>query len=178
MLTHEGVQALIDQFLGGLSFFREHILPRSWFHLLSEKSAESLSNESLQRLLKYRNPADGKEIFTLSQIKRHLYVVISKIATTQTLSQTQKRTQLQVLKKVFGFENDHELLRLFNGDQLEGTALRGSRWFESMVLIQIQESLGLSRKYFMEQLLLEAEPNKTLRYHHIPLFWECFFFKT
>ena len=82
-----------------------------------------------------------------------------------------------MVKKVFGFENDHELLSLYNGDQFEGHKTRGSRWFESMVLIQIQESLGLSRKYFMEQLLMEAEPNKILRQYHIPLFWECFFFK-
>ena len=90
MLTHEGVQSLIEQFLGGLSFYKEHILPRSWFHLLTadEAGIESLSNESLQRLLKYRNPADGRETFSLSQIKLHLYVVISKIATTQKLSQT------------------------------------------------------------------------------------------
>ena len=85
LLTHEGVQSLIEQFLGGLHFFKEHILPRSWFHLLTMDEAagtEPLSNESLQRLLKYRNPADGRETFSLSQIKLHLYVVISKIATT------------------------------------------------------------------------------------------------
>jgi len=58
---------------------------------------------------------------------------------------------IQVVKRVFGFESDLELVTLYNSNQFEGTSTKGTRWFESMCLITIQENLGLSKKYFMEQ---------------------------
>ena len=39
------------------------------------------------------------------------------------------------------------------------------------------DKIGLSRKYFMEQLIAQAEPSKTLRFYNVPYFWENELFK-
>jgi hypothetical protein len=54
---NENVVDLIDKSLCGINFFKSHILPRSWFHLLYQSpdanSSIKLTNESLTKLLKY-----------------------------------------------------------------------------------------------------------------------------
>lgn len=43
--------------------------------------------------------------------------------------------------------------------------------------MQLLEKIGLSRNYFMEELLVAAEESKCLRYYHTSLLWECYLFK-
>ena len=39
------------------------------------------------------------------------------------------------------------------------------------------EQIGISRRYFMEQLILKAEASKTLRFYDLDHFWEQELFK-
>ena len=47
-----------------------------------------------------------------------------------------------------------------------------------MCLVNLLDTVGLSQKFFMEQLIFEREPDKVLRKYQIDLFWEQAFFKT
>jgi hypothetical protein len=64
-----------------------------------------LQNEDLRKLLEYRD-AEGKPVLSLNEVKRHLFFLISKVASTNKLNQIQKKAVLHAVKKVFGFEND------------------------------------------------------------------------
>lgn len=52
-----------------------------------------------------------------------------------------------------------------------------TQWFESKCLISLIHKIGLSRKYFMEQFLIQADAGKTLRYYDAEHFWEDELFK-
>lgn len=47
-----------------------------------------------------------------------------------------------------------------------------------MCIVNLLDTIGLSQKFFMEQLIFEREPDKVLRKYQIDLFWEQAFFKT
>ena len=51
------------------------------------------------------------------------------------------------------------------------------QWFESKCIISLIQKIGLSRKYFMEQLLIQADSGKTLRLYNAEHFWEEEMFK-
>lgn len=67
------------------------------------------------------------------------------------MTQQNKRTLLQSVKNKFGFENEQELIVQFNSSvEIAGR----THWFESKCLISLINKIGLTRKYFMEQLLI------------------------
>ncbi len=65
LLMDEFVYFLIEKSLCGFEFYKTHILPRSWFHLLSSSDKETnsvqLTNETLSALYSYKNE-QGKPI--------------------------------------------------------------------------------------------------------------------
>jgi hypothetical protein len=58
----------------------------------------------------------------------------------------------------------------------EGTK-KGNRWFESMVLVSLLDTIGLPRKFLLEQIIFESDPKLVLRKYSIDMFWELAFFK-
>ena len=85
-----------------------------------------------------------------------------------------KRTLLQTVKNKFGFENEQELIMQFNSSVEIGSS---THWFESECLVSLISKIGLNRKYFMEQLLIQADAGKTLRFYDAENFWEVEIFK-
>ena len=85
-----------------------------------------------------------------------------------------KRTLLQTVKNKFGFENEQELIMQFNSSVEIGGS---THWFESECLVSLINKIGLNRKYFMEQLLIQADAGKTLRFYDAEHFWEDELFK-
>ncbi len=47
-----------------------------------------------------------------------------------------------------------------------------------MCLVSLLDTIGLSNKFFMEQLIYESDPSLVLRRYNIERFWELAFFKT
>jgi len=86
---------LIEKSLCGMSFYREHIIPRSWFYLLICKTEEkyTITHEDLVKMLEYQD-ADKRSVFSLKQIKRDLFHLFSKIASSNKISVPQKRTAI------------------------------------------------------------------------------------
>lgn len=84
LMLNECVVWLIDHSLCGFNFYKDFILPQSWFHLIKEEKSP-LTNESLQKLLAYKNEK-GEKALSLSSIKRALFFLISKIASTTKLA--------------------------------------------------------------------------------------------
>ena len=66
-------------------------------------------------------------------------------------------------KAIFSFENDQELIELYNLEIARG------RSFEANVLVLLMKKMGLSRNYFMEQELMKAEAEKTAQYYNLDL---------
>jgi hypothetical protein len=137
---------LVDLFFT-LEFFKNYILNKSWFHILQDGNFEHQSLKD--SLLSYREQ-DGSLMFSLSSLKRNLHFLFAKIASCKMTPQN-KRTMLQTVKNKFGFENEQELIMQFNSSVEIGGS---THWFESKCLISLINKIGLTRKYFMEQLLI------------------------
>jgi hypothetical protein len=56
-------------------------------------------------MLGYKNKVNEK-VFSLASVKRDLHHLISKIAVSNKLQNSQKRSVFQMVKKIFGFENE------------------------------------------------------------------------
>jgi len=79
-------------------------MPRSWFLILIDNETK-ITNESLTKMLGYKNKVNEK-VFSLASVKRDLHHLISKIAVSNKLQNSQKRSVFQMVKKIFGFENE------------------------------------------------------------------------
>ena len=77
---------------------------------------------------------------------------------------------LSMVKQIFGFEGDQELVELYNSEFARG------RSFEALVLVLLMKRMGLSRKYFMEMSLTKAEAEKTAQYYILDLTLDKEFF--
>ena len=126
--------------------------------------------EDLESKLLTLTNEDDKPVFALKEFKLNLYYLIAKIASSKT-SQAQKKQYLAMTKAIFSFENDQELIELYN---LEITR---SRSFEANVLVLLMKKMGLSRNYFMEQELMKAESEKTAQFYNLDLQLDEEFFK-
>lgn len=61
----QSVGWLIEKSLCGINFYREHIIPRSWFYLLIVKEdAYNVTHETLLKMLEYQD-GDKKSVFSL-----------------------------------------------------------------------------------------------------------------
>lgn len=65
-----------------------------------------------------------------------------------------------MLKSTFGFQNDQELVNLYN---LNDSKKHG--YFESKFLIYLMKKLSFGKKYFLEKHLAKYEKDKTLQYY-------------
>lgn len=77
---------------------------------------------------------------------------------------------LQMVKTIFGFEGDQELVELYNSE------FRRGRSFEAHVLVLLMRRMGLSRKYSMEMNLTKAEAEKTAQFYVLDLELDKAFF--
>jgi hypothetical protein len=55
------------------------------------------------------------------------------------------------VKLTFGFDNDQELVELYN------SKLNSQVAFESRILFTMMDSMGINRRFFLEKELMDAE---------------------
>ncbi len=111
-MLNEFVLDLIEKSLCGIEFYKTHIMPRSWFHLLPQHEhaikdySIQLTNETLKALYCYED-TEGKTAFSPNEVKANLFILISKIATTNQLKDlNQKQFMLNKMKQVFDLESE------------------------------------------------------------------------
>jgi hypothetical protein len=64
-----------------------------------------------------------------------------------------------MLKSTFGFQNDQELINLYNlSDKKQG-------FFESRFLTALMKRLSYGKRYFLEKLIAKFEKEKTLPFY-------------
>jgi hypothetical protein len=61
-----------------------------------------------------------------------------------------------MVKSTFGFQNEQELISLYN------SASSKTGFFESKLLINLMKRLSFGKKYFLEKLIAKHEKDKTL----------------
>ncbi len=64
-----------------------------------------------------------------------------------------------MVKSTFGFQNEQELINLYN------SASSKTGFFESKLLINLMKRLSFGKKYFLEKLIAKNEKEKTLQYY-------------
>ena len=92
-------------------------------------------------------------------MKKNLYPLLCKIATSNKLkSQEDRKTAIDKVVEIFGFENQQELINLYHSNYTEeANDDTTPKKFESMVLVDLILSLGLPNKYFMEEHIVKQE---------------------
>lgn len=95
----ECVGHLMEKSLCDINFYKEHILPRSWFYLIIRPvyTAHQLDHSNLLKMTKYQD-SNKKTVFNLQYIKKNLFYLLSKIATSRKINQEERRTALQTVK--------------------------------------------------------------------------------
>lgn len=100
-----------------MNFYKEQILPRSWFHLLLTPADPKfqITHENLLQMTEFLD-IEKRHVFDLKSIKNNLFHLFSKIAGASKISLAQKRTAIQTVKQFFGFTNEQELIDLYNSN--------------------------------------------------------------
>jgi hypothetical protein len=78
-----------------------------------------------------------------------------------------------MMKSTFGFQNDQELINLFNSCDMK----KGASFFESRYLIGLMKKLSFGKKYFLEKLIAKYEKDKTLQYYIKKMYVAAEFYK-
>lgn len=78
-----------------------------------------------------------------------------------------------MIKQVFGFESEQELVNLYHGTY----ANKKTTWFESMCLVTLIETLGLPRVYFLEHAMVQRHKKEVMQCFDVAMWWEAHFFK-
>jgi hypothetical protein len=155
MLTGDTIN-VIDFFMTA-SFYKQFILPRAWYYLLT---AQRLTHERLLETIlrvKYKD----HYIVSLNEIKVGLHECLVQIAYNSHLNTSQKRNALSMMKSTFGFGSDQELINLYNSCDSK----KGGIYFESKFLVTLMKKLSFGKKYFLEKLIARYEKEKTLQYY-------------
>lgn len=77
---------LIDQFIG-LKFFKETIVPRAWFTLLTDNWLDNAKFNKMTKDLHYRN----ERFLSSTEVKNNLHELISQVACCRKFTSNQKK---------------------------------------------------------------------------------------
>lgn len=168
MLTGDTIN-VIDFYITA-HFYKGLVLPRSWFYLLT---TQRLTHERLQETLlrvKYKD----HYLVNLVEIKNTLYECLVQISYSSKLTYSQKKNTLQMLKSTFGFQNDQELVNLYNSCDSKKAS---QNFFEGKFLIYLMKKLSFGKKYFLEKAIAKYEKDKTLQYYIKKMYVSSEFYK-
>ena len=167
---------LVETFIGA-EFYKKHMLPQSWFHLIKNNEMDSKIVEDIILHLKVN---DGKDyLVNIHELKDQLHHCISKIALLKNKYASEKKSLLKTVMGCFRINSEADMISLFKSkiDKPFAQGQKKQSFFESEVLLNIMDCFGMGRKYFMENLLSNSDEARVLPFYSKKNYLDSKFFQ-